>query len=56
MAEAGHPPAQNRRMKGTKGREALFPGRHWCMDDKGKGSRKREPGLKKGRCGRRRSR
>lgn len=49
----GHLLAQSRRLKGTKGREAVFPGRHWCRGDKGKGCRKRESGLKGG-CGRRR--
>lgn len=51
-----HPPAQSRRTKGTKGREAVIPGRHWCTDNKGKVCRKnRGPGLKKGGCGRRRN-
>lgn len=55
MAVAGHSLAQSRRMKGAKGREAVFPGRQWRTDDKGKGCRKREPDLKKGGCGRRRN-
>lgn len=52
MAVAGHPPAQSRRTKGTKGREAEFPVRHWCMDDKGEGCRKRKPGLERSGYGR----